>query len=462
MSMRAAARAAMVLAVLAAIASATGAAAQPVAPRLAADVPDTPLSTLLRDARAALERGEGRTAYPPLKAAVGRYAGLPDFDRLLGEAALEAGEPGQAILAFERILAERPDDLRARADLGRALLAAGERDGARREFSTVAGQPIPEAVRRRIDGFLRAIDLAEPRPDRASFSGAVDLAVGWDDNVNFGSALGTWVLAGGTAVTPGAVSRPQASPFVSTAASGSFVVPMGGGFEWIGGAQVSHRANPQASTLDLSALDLSTGVNLRKERQLFAVSTSVQTLLLDGDRFRDAVGVTAQWQADLDARTQAGLYGQWFEFRFGGAQAVRDARRQTLGVSFARLFGTPRPGTPLLVGSLYVGQERTTASLPELSFDFHGLRATVSAGLGGGWRGSLSGAWESRRFLGPDTLFGVTRSDRQLEWRAAAETDLGRGWSAGPQIVVTRNASTLAPNDFRRVQAFVSARYRFH
>ena len=53
------------------------------------------------------------------------------------------------------------------------------------------------------------------------------------------------------------------------------------------------------------------------------------------------------------------------------------------------------------------------------------------------------------------------RVARQHDLRAGLEHDASRALTIAPAIAWTRNASTVAPNDFRRTQAFVYARYRF-
>jgi hypothetical protein len=73
--------------------------------------------------------------------------------------------------------------------------------------------------------------------------------------------------------------------------------------------------------------------------------------------------------------------------------------------------------------------------------------------------GGLS--FERRSFDGVEPLFGVRRVDEQWDVRAGLEWDVDRSWTVAPTLAYTRNRSTLAPNDFRRTQAFVAARYRF-
>ena len=55
-------------------------------------------------------------------------AGDPDYDYLLGIAALDSGKPNEAIFALERVLAVKPNHLQARAEIARAYFATGEKE----------------------------------------------------------------------------------------------------------------------------------------------------------------------------------------------------------------------------------------------------------------------------------------------------------------------------------------------
>ncbi len=188
------------------------------------------------------------------------------------------------------------------------------------------------------------------------------------------------------------------------------------------------------------------------------MQTQLQSLRLNDSVFRNAVGLSGQWRCDLNPKTQAGVFLQGFDFSFPN-QSVRNARRTTAGLTLTRLLEHPQQ--PILVGSVYFGQERTRDEVPQLDHNFRGLRLSMNAKLGDGWRGFSTVSWESRSFQGEEALFGVVREDRQTELRMGAEKDLSRVWTLAPQFTVTRNSSTLAPNEFRRSQATLFVRYRF-
>ena len=114
-------------------------------------------SALINHAKRLLEQRRAAQAYEALMPLESACAGDPVFDYLFGIAAVDAGVPERAVFAFERVLALRPDDHLARAEIARAFLLLGERDAARREFEIVRRQRIPAAVKAVIDQYLAAI-----------------------------------------------------------------------------------------------------------------------------------------------------------------------------------------------------------------------------------------------------------------------------------------------------------------
>ncbi len=417
----------------------------------------SPLARLLRDARRLLDNGQPQAAYDLLQPSLALYAGDTGFDFLLGVSALDTARPGEAILALERVLAQQPNNLQARAEIARAYLAVKETESARREFEAVAAQELPPEVRAIVGRYLQTIDRVAAS-ERVKSQFFVDVTVGHDDNVNLGSSLGQWLLSDGTQVIPLAISRPQSSAVFGVGGGGSMVIPIGGGWQWTVGGQVSHRSNPSAHTLDTTSLDLSTSVTLRTGCNAYTMGALYQNLRLDGSSFRDAAGVLAQWQCDLSERTQVGGYFQHFDFDFPD-QSGRDARRDTIGATVAHAFTGSR--APVAIGAVHGGKEKARNGTPQLGYGFVGVRAALNAAISPGWRGFASLSYEKRDFDGEEPLFGNTRADRQTEIRIGVDYEASREWTLSPQIIHTKNRSTLGPNDFQRLQALLLARYRF-
>ncbi|HJS37469.1 MAG TPA: tetratricopeptide repeat protein, partial [Burkholderiales bacterium] len=98
-------------------------------------------------AKSLLQRNDPVAAYKLLLPLEPQRAGDPEFDYLLGIAALDAGDAERAIFALERVLAVQPDNLQARAEIARAYMATGERAAAKRELEAVRAREVPPQVR---------------------------------------------------------------------------------------------------------------------------------------------------------------------------------------------------------------------------------------------------------------------------------------------------------------------------
>src|SRR4026209_814340 len=78
---------------------------------------------VLRQAEALVRPGAAQQAWGLLAPLERQYAGRPDFDYVLGVAALESGRPNRATFVFERVLTVNPGHLAARPELPRAHFA---------------------------------------------------------------------------------------------------------------------------------------------------------------------------------------------------------------------------------------------------------------------------------------------------------------------------------------------------
>src|SRR5882672_716578 len=131
-------------------------------------------------AKRLLATNQSKQAYELLLPQEQARAGDPEFDYLLGIAALDVGEYERAVFALERVLAVQPNNHQARGEIAKAYLAMGERDAAKQEFETTRKQDIPPHAKAQIEQYLSQITAAET----TQISGFIELGFGHDTNVN--------------------------------------------------------------------------------------------------------------------------------------------------------------------------------------------------------------------------------------------------------------------------------------
>jgi tetratricopeptide (TPR) repeat protein len=115
----------------------------------------------LRDATAMLKENRGAEALAKLAPLAVNLKDNAEFETLYGLALIDAGKPRESAAALRRALAVQPDNLIARAHLGRALAAIGELTEARREIAAINDSPdLPAEIRVVMVRNLETIDGA--------------------------------------------------------------------------------------------------------------------------------------------------------------------------------------------------------------------------------------------------------------------------------------------------------------
>jgi outer membrane protein len=408
-------------------------------------------------ASALLQRGDAKAAYELLLPLEPQRAGDPQYDYLLGIAALDAGDPERAVFALERVLALQPDNALARAEIARAYYAMGEREAARREFEAVRKYAIPEEAKATVDRFLSAIAAAEG----TRIDGFIELGGGYDSNVS--SAVATSTIAipafGGAAFTLDSSLIERGDQFFSVAGGVAFTRKLSQPWSLVGGISAFLRRNTDATIFNTDSVDGNIGVRYTRGLDAYTLGVQAQYYAVDTARYREAVGAVAQWQHAFDERTQASVFVQHVQLRYE-SQPVRDADRSIIGVAYAQAFSGEY--SPAVFGSIYGGQEEALdPANPQLGHTPVGVRMGGQLRLGGGWTAFGSASYEQRKYDGPEPLFFIVREDKQTDVLAGLSYLVRPGITVLGQVAYTDNSSTIPLNDFDRVISSVALRFYF-
>ncbi len=416
--------------------------------------------TVLNRASELLTQQDAQGAYALLKPLEEARAGDPEFDLLLGAAALNSKRLSEAVFALERVLAGNPNHPLARALIARAYFELGETKTAKQEFETAKGLSPPAEAAEAIQRFLDAIERREAGIG-TKLTGYLEATIGDDSNVN--SATGSSQVAvpafGGTLVTLNAAGVRAHDSFVSLGGGANLRHNFKPDLAFIAGMDVNKRINGSQDTFDTGFWSGYAGLNYTREKNSFTVAAQGQEFYLDNNRFRDAYGVTGQWQHALDDFNSLSAYVQYSRLDYP-TQSVRNADRTVLGVGYARaLEGDLKP--VIFLGG-YVGEERERAAgVPQLGNQLWGLRLGGQLALRSDITLFASGSVEQRDYGGPDPLFTVTRGDTQSDLRLGLNYKFSNLWTATPQISYTRNRSNIVVSDFERTAVFVTLRRDF-
>src|SRR3954470_5058776 len=411
-------------------------------------------------AKRLLDQKKGQEAYELLMTQEGARAGNPEFDYLLGIAALEAGANERAAFALERVLAVQPNNHLARAEIARAYYAMGERETAKREFETVRKQQIPEGAKETIDRFLSAIQAAET----TQFSGFFEVGGGYDTNVNSATSNNQVAVPviGGTPInltltSQNSTERHDAFGLVSSGVNVTHKLSS----EWavVGGVAGAGKLNRNISEFDTLTLDGNLGMRWAKDKEAITLGVQLQDFELDWGRFRETAGVVGQWQHSFDESHQVTVFSQYAALRYP-TQEIRDANRAILGLAYAQAFSGD--AAPVIFASTYFGRESELAQgVPHLRPKPVGARLGGQVRLGAGWAAFANASYEHRKYGGPEPVFGIVRVDNQSDVGGGISYVVRPGTTLIGQISHTENRSSIDLFQFHRTVYTASIRFNF-
>ncbi len=414
---------------------------------------------LLERTQALQRQGAFEEAFAMLDAQEPVRAGDLAFDQAIAALAETMGLYTRALLAWERVLQLRPDDLQAQDAQARLLQILGDGHGL---------QALPEAVRQRsvaVDA-ARSIDqhlYSYDRPGyggRSTLYGSVDFGVGRDSNVNAGLDSGMvppqWPGLPAWTVDPEA--RERASNHVSLALNlrGRHVLTP----QWsmVGGLHLAGRHySAAAERLEPSEADGHLGLALRSNRHEWIVTARGIHEARDGSQVRGSVGVQGEWVYRMDGLRQWGGFIQSLDMRYPG-QRVRDVRRTVAGLSHALVL---RNGSIVYLAG-HAGEEAPRlAAATDLGHRLAGVR------LGGQWM--LDPRWaafgsidvERRRFGAVDPFFSRQRKDTQWRLVLGLSWIPAPGWRITPQVEWTEVDSSVPIFPYQRKQVSLTVRREF-
>jgi tetratricopeptide (TPR) repeat protein len=414
---------------------------------------------LLTQGSQLINAGNGKAAYALLEPEESNRAGDKDFDLLFAIAALDVGQNTRAIFALERVLAIDPQNVRARAEIARAYLAVGEAKAAKTEFQAVKQQGVPPEVEQSIDRYLSAVERLE-NEGKTSIRGYVEGTFGRDTNVNAAPARTEVAVPafGNLPFTLTQSSRASRDWFESIGGGLYFNVPVDRELAIVGGVSGAQRWNNKYSAVDLLNADANLGAVYTQGKNVYSLTAQYSSLILENDRYREAMGFSGQWQHNLDARNQVSAFVQYSDLKYI-SQSVRNAERWVVGAGYAHAW---RDG---LIGyaSAYLLEEkvRHPELVPDLGLDGFGLR------LGGQMRWNddttLFGnvAYEDRRYDAQDVAFLVTRRDHQATLNLGSTYQIRKDLKLTGQYTYTDQQSNIEINQYDRHVLSVSLRKEF-
>lgn len=410
---------------------------------------------LLQQSRALGDAGRHAEAYALLAAQEDAHIGEVEFDYAFGRAALAAGLPAQATLAFTRVLALQPGHAGAAIDTGRAYLALGNRTQARASFEALLALDPPPAIREQLSALIAQSVASEPR---LILRGHLAATLGHDSNVNAGTALArVFVPLFGSEVQLADANLRRADRYTALSGALDATLPIDAHLALVGGVEFLQRRNAHESAFDLGGASARLGVAATRAGWIGRAQLLQARAYLDGRATRNT-------GAALFELTQASATAPWSVFAQAGRHRYPDAGLRVFDADFVSAgLGRSWPigqRTHAYAGYSagqdadrggYAGGDRRQNG-PRLALE-HRLQPRLAL--------IVSAAWQETRYERTDPTFRTVRRDRRGDLEIALQLQLDDFWQVRAGLLESTQRSSLPIHAFTRQDWGISLRRNF-
>lgn len=414
----------------------------------------------LEQAESLLAAGRADEAHALLQPLEAGRIGDPAFDYRWGLVLLARGQPGQASLAFERVLARDPRHAGAWLDSARAWLALGDLVRASTALDTAERLAPPPAARAMIAAQRAAIE-ARRQGGGLRLRAHAELGLGRDSNVTVGPRASTLYLpAFGSEFALGALTRATADAYGHVALGGEARQGWSGQRALVASADLRWRDQRRVDGYDAASGDLRAAYEWQHGGAGWRVSAGHHQHRLDDSRYRRVESLGAEWRRPLGAHgAQVSVFGQQALVRHAEALRDSDVDQSLLGAGWATPLGAE--GRTVLLAAAYAGFEAARHARLDGDRRFAGVRVGAQHGFGDQLELYALASVQGGRYSQVNALFEARRNDAQIDLTVGATWRFAPAWSLRPQVSWTRNESSLAINDYRRYDAGLFVRREF-
>jgi len=415
---------------------------------------DQALGKVVKQARAKLIEGKAEEAYQLLLPHEALGAGIIGYDFLLGTAALDSGHISESIMILQRTLDVEPDLSGARLELARAFFEQGDNEQARHHFNLLKQQSMPPRVAKVVDQYLTAIERKSSKY-QSKFIPSVSFNLGYDSNVNAATEdelfLGFFLNENNIA---------QESEFVQLELSSLYSKPVSPDTLFFVDAKLSHRANPQASFVDLTGLNISSGFRWDMKNSDFGLKLGGRNQQVDGGFNRETVYLQGSFLYQVSDKFKLNTLLTNNQNRYQDNVEIRDVDQILTSVGF-QYFADNKNDS---IGLFYLlGEDDALIKSSAYSNERKGVQLTAQKVFSADLLLTGVALVNQVDYVGETLFFGVTREDKQkilalsLHWFNLTESN----WRLSTSLSYIDNQSNVPLYDFERAELSLTMQKQF-
>jgi tetratricopeptide (TPR) repeat protein len=406
---------------------------------------------VLEEAKALLRKNNAQDAYDLLSRHEEDWAGGDAYDYLLGVAALDSKNSGEAIFSLQRLVVRRPAFSGARLELARAYYDAGDNELARIEFERLLDEDPPENVRKTVDSYMEAINT-KARTYIASTQYYIDFGAGYDSNAPAATDDNQFLT-----FTLGSNNLEQSSAFGQVTLGALWNKPMSAKSQFMVSANIMHRSNPSAHFVDPSSATLGASWSRKSGAHMTNLGVTATASYLDRESNKQDYAVNGSYLYKMNDSWRFNSFVRYGALRFEDQLEIQDVDQLMVGLGLEQFSDNSLFNVTVLSTS---DEVQETGS--KFGNDGYGLQLSNTWYFDDGSRNfvNLSGS----RTDYDEPFFGLEREDDIYSFT------VGRSWAGFPskdwtltaQINYSEKDSSVDLYDYNRWEVGVFLRRIFN
>ena len=403
-----------------------------------------------------LDSDKAEQAYVLANTYLEEFEGDPAFDFSYGVAAIDSGNPSEGVFALERVLLIEPDNHLATLELARGYFFLEQYDLAHQLFTDVLTLNPPALVQARIHSYLNQI-IQRTQVAETRFKGFLELWAGYDSNINSGPDTEPNVVI----LSNDALSQSDQYNQVRVSGSVDHAYAESGSLFFSGGVDMRYYHTEREQ--DYKNFNLAGGHRWNAGQQQYQLGFSVQKYILDGENYRDLLGVNFGWNKQLNShsilRTSLSINDLTYD-----QSPYKDSTQVTLSSNY--LYAGSSSWNPIWFAGVFVGDEspETDGVLANAEVDrkFYGMSAGVQLSPSANLTMTPSIVYQASRYRGDDWIYNVKRSDDYSALNLNAEWGLQKNWTLMMNYNYAVADSNIELYKYDRQQVMFGLRYNFN
>ena len=399
----------------------------------------------IKNVKKLIKDGKPEQALKLMEPHTDKFVGDKTFDYYYGIAQADAGNHGEAIFAFERVLAQNPDFAGARLELARAYFNNEENVNAQREFESALSLNPPEGTRKVIQKYL---DKIAGDKDNENRPWAVQLAVqgGHDSNANAATSDKTFL---GFDLSP--ESQAKASTYMHLKALGIYGVPIVKGHDLLLTAQYDTRSNFDASFADTANLGINAAMQHQLDKAVINYGISYNSTSVAGSANNNTLAITASVGDNAADGESSAVFFRYANIRYTSSLSSQDVDQIVGGLS--RTYNMGAAKNKLTVSGILgadTALDKSSSSSKIILGARAGLGFVISPTFNWGAGTGLSISPYDKK-----AVDGSTRTDTNFSYEVTGNYLLSKRWLIKGGLYGNNNSSTTSLYSYDKTYFYV-------